>query len=341
MLEPYRKIIQRSNENTQVLEKEKKDLSTQLNTSQQKYESLKKFLKRILVSLSEDNQKELVNELNNEIETREKSTPSVYSTEIKTTELTSSLEISIKEMKELKKELETNLVKSEAKIQELEKGLIEVSSKQLEKMKSEFVEKRTGYNLINKKENLEKIRRKLEIYLDAHEKIIRDETDSFAVNTKKDAEEYLGKNKSEFIELLNELCEKQKEITLLKIQEQFVEEQEEIRSGVKGVQIVNKEKRSEMENTKTLEYRDKSSKLKVGVQIDPSTKNFNFGITREKTDVVLNTYEAQHQKNELTELVVQSVVGSQFKQIGQSSSQIKETDEQNQQTQTQIEQPPK
>ncbi|CAG8543657.1 3477_t:CDS:2, partial [Racocetra persica] len=90
---PYRKIIQKSNENVQTLEEEKKFLFAQLDTSQQKYENLKNFLKEILVSLSKDNQEELVNELNSEIENRKKNAPSFYSTEIKTTELTSKKEL--------------------------------------------------------------------------------------------------------------------------------------------------------------------------------------------------------------------------------------------------------
>lgn len=128
MLEPYRKIIQKSNADVQTLEKEKQDL-------QQKYESLKNFLKEVLISLSKDNQEELVNELNSGIEAGEKKVPLTYSTEIRTTELTSKLKLSVEEMQELKGELKTKLDESEVKIQELEKQLAEAKSRAEERQK--------------------------------------------------------------------------------------------------------------------------------------------------------------------------------------------------------------
>ncbi|CAG8630865.1 12483_t:CDS:2, partial [Cetraspora pellucida] len=131
MLEPYRKIIQKSNGDVQTLEKEKKDLS-------QKYKNLKNFLKEILVSFSKDNQEELINDLNDKIKAgeREKATSSVYSTEINTVELISGIRLSVEEMKELKGELEIKLSESKKRIKELEEKLTEANTKAEERQKT-------------------------------------------------------------------------------------------------------------------------------------------------------------------------------------------------------------
>jgi len=120
----------------QKLKKEQsKNLATELKLSQQKYENLKNFLKEILVSLSKDNQEELINGLSAEIKTREKNIPLFNSTEIRTTELTSKLELTIEEIKELKEKLKAKLTESETKIQRLEKELSEAKSRAEERQK--------------------------------------------------------------------------------------------------------------------------------------------------------------------------------------------------------------
>jgi hypothetical protein len=99
-----------------VLKKEKESLSITCN-------ELKKFVKGILISLSPEEKKELSVELDKKIKRRVSlSAPGM------TKELMLNTEKVVKSLKEIKKELENELVESKERIEELEKKLIEQNS---------------------------------------------------------------------------------------------------------------------------------------------------------------------------------------------------------------------
>jgi len=99
-------------ENIQTLKKEKEFLTI-------KYDELKKFLKGILISLSEEKKEELSVELDKKIKKKASlSAPGM------TKELVLNTEKVVKSIKEIKKELESELVESKTKIQELEAELV-------------------------------------------------------------------------------------------------------------------------------------------------------------------------------------------------------------------------
>jgi DNA repair exonuclease SbcCD ATPase subunit len=121
----YQKDLQKSNKDTNILEllesiqtlkKEKEFLNI-------KYDELKKFLKEILVSLSQEKRKDLAIDLNKKINRKDS-----ISAPGRTKELMLNTEKVIKSLKEIKKELESELVESKAKIEDLEKKLIKQSS---------------------------------------------------------------------------------------------------------------------------------------------------------------------------------------------------------------------
>jgi len=88
---------------------------------------------------------------------------------------------------------------------------------------------------------------------------------------------------------LNELCEKQKEVTLLENYESSVEQ------GVKplqgGTKIISGEMKSE--NKKAMEFQSKESKFQFGLQVDPTTKTFSFGLNKEQKKTQFTIYSEQ------------------------------------------------
>lgn len=109
-----------------------KILIKELETSRQKYNNLKSFLKGILVSLSKETQQELANKLGKEIEGEKEgnSDNKLVTRELKNTELLKfNVEEVVANAKELKEELEKELNKSEAKIQALEQELAEAQAR--------------------------------------------------------------------------------------------------------------------------------------------------------------------------------------------------------------------
>ncbi|CAG8499572.1 5975_t:CDS:2 [Ambispora gerdemannii] len=107
--------------------------------------------------------------------------------------------------KEVEKETELHKLKEENQV--LEEELVKEKKNQLEKLKNEFVEK-IAYGDIVKAQSL--------CY-----------NNHLAVIAEKKEKEYLLKKKSvELIELFNDLCERQKEISLLEVQVQQIIVQE-------------------------------------------------------------------------------------------------------------------
>ncbi|CAG8612026.1 16107_t:CDS:2 [Cetraspora pellucida] len=147
----YQKDLQESNQDTRellrnirILEKEKKDLSMKFDLSQQKYNDLKNFLKEVLVSLSQEAKKDLVEKLDREIKEKGNNISAPGMTE----ELKLNTKAVIESAKEIKSELENELTESKAKIEELEKKL------------KEFQEKDVYYQQLKK--NIEQEKTKLE-----------------------------------------------------------------------------------------------------------------------------------------------------------------------------------
>jgi len=121
----YQKDLQKSNKDTntlellesiQVLKKEKEFLNI-------KYDELKKFLKGILVSLSQEEKNKLDLELDKKIKRKESITAPGQ-----TKELILNTKKVIKSIKEIKEELKDELTKAKTRIQELEKELVEQNS---------------------------------------------------------------------------------------------------------------------------------------------------------------------------------------------------------------------
>jgi len=127
------------------LQGENKRLKDDLEFSQQKYNDLKEFLSEILVSLSKESKQELVNKLNEETEKKESITASG-----KTKELMMNTKEIVKSVKEIKGKLETNLVESKMKIQELQK--------ELDKQNSLYQKKELELEI--QKENAEELKKK-------------------------------------------------------------------------------------------------------------------------------------------------------------------------------------
>ncbi|CAI2170669.1 13510_t:CDS:2 [Funneliformis geosporum] len=193
----------------------------------------------------------------------------------------STLERAHEEAKKVEEGIKTQYELQELKskeLPELEENLIREKNKRLEDKKDEFVEKRS--TATNKKEKAQK---KLRIYLSSGQ--VRD---------------------SELTKLLNEICEKQQEITLLerKYESQILKE---------GSQIPVREENINSEENKALE-----------LQVDKTEVQIGFP-TPDRTRLVIN--EQYSQSQQVVELGKKIV------------DQKLETQEQEQQTQQEV--PPK
>jgi len=153
-----------------------------------------------------------------EIQKQKVADNNVASGELKTTEIILGVKRSLEGMKELKQDLETKLIESTMKNQELEEGLIEEKEVQLKKLKNEFVKKKLSNNLTSRfkrEEKIEKVKDNLDICLDF----------SNSLKAREIAKKYLlkkEKENSELSKLLEELRGRQ--ISLLKVKGETIRE---------------------------------------------------------------------------------------------------------------------
>lgn len=157
---------------------ENKKLKNNLELSQQKYDDLKRFLKGVLISLSQEAKQELVDKLEREVKRK-----GSYSQSGRTKELMLNAKAVLESAKEIKKELESELTESKTKIEELKKELFEKNSlyqekeielkikqkeadKLLDKLLEKFAEKSKVTNKLeedNLQKEIDNLRRKLDI----------------------------------------------------------------------------------------------------------------------------------------------------------------------------------
>lgn len=219
--EIYRKIkfVQGNNKDSQDIIK---NLSSKLELSQQKYDELKKFLKGVMVSLSQDAKQELVNKLDRE--TKRKGS---ISSSGRTKELISNTRAVVESAKEIKKELENELVESKIKIQKLEEELKKLQNEDpryqqlkesVEQKKKELIELKCTVIINNKLEEDD-----LEDVLEAKK----------IGNSKK-----LEKAKSTLKRLTQQKINEQEIDDLCQLQEEIIKL--EIELGVKNEELFNR-----------------------------------------------------------------------------------------------------
>jgi len=114
----YQKDLQEENKDNQELLRKVRVLEKENEFLNIKYDELKKFLKGILTSLSQEEKKGLSVELNRKINRKDS-----FSAPGMTKELVLNTEKVVKSWKEIRKELESELAESKAKIEDLEKEL--------------------------------------------------------------------------------------------------------------------------------------------------------------------------------------------------------------------------
>ncbi|CAI2162204.1 17139_t:CDS:2 [Funneliformis geosporum] len=204
-------------------EKEKNNLFIELNlskkeldSSKQKYAKLKGFLKETFDSLSQEAKKELVEKLDREIATKGKDISAPGMTE----DLKANVRAVIESAKEIKKELEEKLVKSEEEIKNLKgelaklKEVGEEKGKVLERKKSALEELKK--RMINRYKLEEEGQSDLDILLENQkESFVKGEGDRTSTKNLKNSKEGLKRDFGIVEAETDELCQFQKEITRL------------------------------------------------------------------------------------------------------------------------------